>query len=88
MNTNLLFSLSNLFYLIGTAFLIRRVIKNRYVLNDFDIYGSLINFVGMLINVTALIEIDSYMAVIISAPTIVFWAMTAAYSYRNRDKKI
>lgn len=87
MNVGLLFSLANSFYLIGTFFLTRKVIKNRNALNDFDFYGSLINFVGMLINVVALIGTGSYMAVIISIPTVAFWAIVAVYSYKNRNKK-
>lgn len=87
MNTNILFSLANLFYLVGTIFLIRRVIKNRNALNDFDFYGSIINVIGMLITAYAFTKIESYFAIIISVPTILFWVMAAVYSFKNRRLK-
>ncbi len=87
MNTNILFSLANLFYLVGTIFLIKRVVKNRNALNDFDFCGSLINVMGMLITAYAFIEIKSYYAVIISLPTMTFWAVTAIFSFKNRNSK-
>lgn len=87
MDTNVLFGLANLFYLVGTIFLIRRVIKNRNALNDFDFYGSVINVIGMLITAYAFTKIGSYFAIIISVPTILFWVMAAVYSFKNRRLK-
>ena len=88
LSVELLFSLANISYLIGTIFLTRRVIKNRNALDDFDFRGSSINVVGMTINVVALIELQSYAAAVISLPTMVFWTITAMYSFKNRNKKI
>lgn len=84
MNTELLFSLANLFYLVGTILLARKVIKNREALKDFDSYGSAINFFGMTIMASALIELKSYAAAVISIPTLIFWAVAAVYSFKNR----
>lgn len=85
MNTiELLFSLANFCYLIGTLLLVRRVIKNRNALKDFDTYGSTINFIGMLINSIALVALGMYITVAISTPTIMFWGMCAIYSFKNR----
>ena len=83
MNTELLFSLASLFYLSGTILLARKVIKNRDALKDFDLFGSTTNFVGMIISVSALVEIKSYTAAIISLPTALFWATVAIYSFKN-----
>lgn len=88
LDTGLLFSLANISYLIGTIFLVRRVIKNRDALDDFDFRGSSINVIGMTINVVALVELQSYAAAVISLPTMAFWAITAIYSFKNRNKKI
>jgi len=88
LNVDLLFSLANISYLIGTVFLTRRVIKNRNALDDFDFRGSSINVVGMIIGIIALIELQSYVAVVISLPTMAFWIITAIYSFKNRNKKI
>jgi Ca2+/Na+ antiporter len=87
MNTELLFSLANLFYLLGTILLARKVIKNRDALKDFDIYGSSINFVGMIVMSFALLDLRSYIAAIISIPTMLFWAIAAIYSFKNRRMK-
>lgn len=84
MNTELLFSLANLFYLAGTILLARKVIKNRDALKDFDLYGSTINVIGMIIMTSALFDLKSYVAAIISLPTMLFWAITAVYSFKNR----
>lgn len=83
-NIELLFSLANLCYLIGTLLLIRRVIKNRNSLKDFDPKGSTINFIGMTINVLALAGLGMYTTVIISSPTMAFWALVAIYSFKNK----
>lgn len=87
MNTELLFSSANLLYLSGTILLARKVIKNRDKLNDFDLYGSSINVVGMIVMAFALIDVRSYIAAIISVPTMLFWAIVALYSFKNRRKK-
>lgn len=84
----LIFNLANFCYLIGTILLIRRVIKNRNALKDFDTYGSMINFIGMTINCVALIELGMYRTIIISFPTMAFWAIVAIYSFKNRNKKV
>lgn len=84
MNVELLFSIANTLYLFGTIFLIRRVAKNRNALKDFDPLGSIINFVGMLVNIFALIELGYYMTVLISAPTMLFWLVAAVYSFKSR----
>jgi len=87
MNTDLLFALANFLYLLGTIFLIKRLIKNRNALNDFDFYGSIINVMGMTITAYAFIEIKSYIAAVISIPTMLFWAMAAVFSFKNRGNK-
>jgi hypothetical protein len=87
MDTELLFSLANLFYLAGTILLARKVVKNRNALKDFDLYGSAVNAFGMIIMAFALIDLKSYTAAIISLPTMLFWAITAAYSFKNRRVK-
>lgn len=86
MNTDLLLILANLFYLAGTILLARKVIKNRNALKDFDFYGSAINAAGMVIMAFVLMELRSYIAIVVSLPTIFFWAIAATYSFKNRSK--
>lgn len=83
-NIELFFNLANFCYLIGTLLLIRRVIKNRNALKDFDPKGSTINFIGMTINALALAGLGMYATIIISTPTMAFWAIVAIYSFKNR----
>lgn len=83
----LLFSIANILFLTGTVFLIRTVIKNRNTLSDFNPSGSLLNFSGMLINTFALVGLGYYTTVIISAPTMLFWAIASIYSLKNRTAK-
>lgn len=85
--SEILFSLASLFYLMGSILLARKVIKNRDALKDFDLYGSTTNFVGMMVSMLALIEIKSYTAAIISLPTTLFWAIVAIYSFKNGRTK-
>ena len=84
MDIELLFNLANFCYLIGTLLLIRRVVKNRNTLKDFDPYGSSTNFIGMMINAFALAGLGMYTTIIISFPTMAFWAIAAIYSFKNR----
>lgn len=84
MNIELLFNLANLCYLTGTILLTRRVIKNRNTLKDFDPHGSSTNFIGISINALALIGLGYYTTAIISFPTMMFWAVAAIYSFKNR----
>jgi hypothetical protein len=83
-NIELFFNLANICYLIGTILLIRRVIKNRNALKDFDSYGSILNFIGMTINCIALAGLGMYVTIIISSPTMIFWAIAAIYSFKSR----
>lgn len=83
-NIELFFNLANLCYLTGTLLLIRRVIKNRNSLKDFDPYGSTTNFIGMTVNCIALAMLGMYTTIIISSPTMAFWAIAAIYSFKNR----
>ncbi len=85
MNTGLIFSLANALYLVGTIFLIGRVVKNRNSLKDFNPYGSLINFIGMVVNSIALISLSFYVTVIISIPTMLFWLIAAVYSFWSKN---
>lgn len=84
-NIELFFNLANICYLIGTILLARRVVKNRNTLKDFDQYGSSTNFIGMTINCLALAGLGMYTTIIISTPTMAFWAIAAIYSFRNRQ---
>jgi len=86
MNTDLLFALANFLYLSGTIFLIKRLFKNRNSLKDFDFYGSLINAMGMGITAYAFIEIKSYIAAIVSIPTMLFWVTAAVFSFKRGNK--
>lgn len=86
-DVELFFSLANIFYLIGTILLTRRVIKNRNTLKDFDPYGSSTNFIGMTINSLALAGLGMYTTIIISTPTMVFWAIVAIYSFRQLKRR-
>ena len=84
MDIELLFNLANFCYLIGTLLLIRRVIKNRNTLKDFDPNGSAANLIGMVINAFALAGLGMFTTIIISLPTMVFWAIVAIYSFKNK----
>ena len=86
MGAELFFNIANLFYLIGTLLLIRRVIKNRNSLKDFDSCGSTINFIGMTVNCIALAVLGMYITIVISSPTMAFWAIVAIYSFKNNLK--
>ncbi len=84
MNIESLFGVANFFYLVGTILLARKVMKNRNALKDFDFYGSVTNVIGMTITTYTFIKLMSYTAAIISVPTMLFWAMAAVYSFKNR----
>lgn len=83
-NIELFFNLANICYLIGTILLTRRVIKHRSILKDFDAHGSALNFIGMTVNCIAFVALGMYMTIIISFPTLIFWAIVAIYSFKNR----
>ncbi len=87
MNTELLFSLANALFLLGTLFLLKGVIKNRAALKDYDFLGSIINFVGMSTSLVALAALAYYTTILISLPTTIFWGIASIYSFKNRKIK-
>lgn len=84
LNVEILFNLANFAYLIGTILLTKRIIRNRNALKDFDSYGSMINTIGITINIIALIGLNYYITVIVLLPTLIFWGIVSIYSFRNR----
>ncbi len=78
-NAELLLDVANICYLSGTIFLVSRVIKNRNSLKDFNIFGSLLNFIGMVVATFALVGLGYYMTAIIAAPTMLFWMVVTIF---------
>lgn len=82
-----LFILSNTAFVMGTALLARKVIKNRNYLNDFDMVGSCLTEVGMLTTSIILIILHQYITLILSVPTVIFWMVASIYTTKKTLKR-
>ncbi len=82
----MLFIVSNTAFLFGTGLLMRQVIKNRNVLDDYDVYGSFLNVVGMALGGVILVELNQWLSLALQLPTLIFWVIVTVLSVRRKMK--
>jgi hypothetical protein len=85
MNAEFYMMMGNAVFLFGTTFLFLKVIKNRNCIKDFDVTGSGLTFCGMIFTTAALIELNMWWAILISAPTVLFWLFAFIFSYKGKN---
>lgn len=75
-------------FLVGTLLLTRTILKNRGALKDFDVYGSLLTFFGMIFSGIAVLTNGIYISFILLLPTLIFWGMAFFFSASNKFRKV
>mgnify|MGYP003428569385 CR=1 FL=1 len=71
-------------FFIGTLFLIKKILKNRNSIKDFDTIGSLITFVGAIFMGLALYTSEMYGSVLLSIPGTLFWGFVFVFSIKHK----
>lgn len=84
MSSEILMALAQFMFLIGTSFLIMKVLKNRNSLKDFDTIGSFLTFIGMIFTAIALFELKMYVSILFSIPTVIFWGFAFIFSMKKK----
>ncbi len=77
--------LANLVFTAGTALLFQKILKNRNVLKDFDLSGSLITAAGSLIMAVGYFEMGMFGSILSVVPTLGFWLFVSVYTFKNRS---
>ena len=71
----------------GTLFLIKTILKNKKILKDYSLLGSLLTFIAMIIVTTAQGLMGFALSVVLHLPTIAYWGLATFFSCFNRRKK-
>ena len=79
----MLFIIGNFICLIGTLLLMRRVLKNRNMLKDFDPLGSLLTFIPLVIFMVGYVLWHNGLATGFAAVTMVFWLVVSIFSIKG-----
>ena len=83
MTAEISMALAQLAFLVGTSFLIVKIVKNRNSLKDFDKIGSFLTFIGMVLSTYSLYELKMYVSIWLSVPTILFWGFAVIFSIKK-----
>jgi len=74
-----LFAVGNVIALIGTAFLIVEVYKNKEVLKGHSLVGALLTFLSLICFTPAFILMKNWIAVGTIIPTALYWLLVVIY---------
>ena len=80
MNAENMFTLANIIFTVGTLLLFAKVVKNRNILNDFSLSGSVLTTVGMVFTIIGYSMLEMYTPVIFAIPTMSFWGYVSFYT--------
>lgn len=83
MNPEYIFTSANVVFTIGTFLLFLKVVKNRNMLNDFDVVGSGLTAIALVLMVAGFIYISMYISVLFMLPTLAFWVFVTVYSMKK-----
>lgn len=78
--TDILFTIANGFFFVGTLPMIVAAVKNRNALKGFSWFGAYLTFVGMLSMILAMFILQQYISVVLQLPVISYWAIVSIYS--------
>lgn len=78
----LLFSLGEILLIIASIPLIKTTIKNRGT--DVAFGGALLTFIALLLFVSGNVVLTFWVPILLSIPTILFWALILYYHWRKK----
>lgn len=67
-----IFMFANMLFTIGTLLLFSKVFKNRNMLNDFDIYGSIFTTCALFLMLMGYVLLEMYLPFLFAIPTTLF----------------
>ena len=80
MNAENVFTLANVIFTVGTLLLFTKVVKNRNILNDFSLSGSVLTTVGMVFSIIGYSMLEMYTPVIFAIPASSLWGDVCFYT--------
>lgn len=83
MNPEDTFTLANIIFIIGTLLLFSKVIKNKDILNDFDLIGSILTSLGMFMMLAGYYKFSMFLSIIFSMPTFLFWVFVSFHRFKK-----
>jgi len=82
-----LFVVANALYFLAGFLLIKRVWKNRNILDDYSPTGALMTFVAMGICIIAYCFMYNWASVILSIPNLILWLFATVFSIKGMRKE-
>lgn len=82
-NSEDIFTIANIIFTVGTARLFLQVIRNRDTLKDFDLTGSVLTMVAILVMIMGFFNIGMYISLLFILPTMAFWVFVSACGFRQ-----
>lgn len=70
----------NILFTVGTLFLFKKVVNNRNMLNDFDLYGSLLTTMALFCMLIGYLSLQMYLPLLFALPTTLFWMFVSIYT--------
>jgi hypothetical protein len=87
MSSETIFTIANIIFTIGTVRLFLQVIKNRNTLKDFDLTGSVLTMVAILVMIVGFFSLGMYVSLLFILPTMAFWAFVSACGFSQYLKR-
>lgn len=79
-NAEYIFMAANIVFTIGTLLLFIKVIKNRSMLHDFDLMGSIVTTAALMLMLLRYYEFKMFSSIFFLMPTLLFWLFVSFYS--------
>jgi hypothetical protein len=80
MNAENIFMFANILFTIGTLLLFSKVFKNRNILNDFDVYGSILTMNALFCMLIGYAMLEMYLPFLFAIPTTLFWLYVSVHT--------
>jgi heme A synthase len=75
-----IFTIANIIFTIATTRLFLQVIRNRDTLKDFELIGSFLTTVAIVVMSIGFISVKMYVSLLFIIPTLAFWAFVTVSS--------
>jgi hypothetical protein len=85
-SVELSFLIGNIIMFIGTTLLIRTVVRNKSMLNGYNLAGSALTFIALLFLLTGFILSNQLLSVEFSIITVLYWMFIVVYKLKYRGK--
>lgn len=83
----LLIDSANVAFFIGTSLLIRAVLKNRKILNGYDLIGSFLTLLALCIFQVCYFMMGNFVSFSLAMLTVSYWVLAFVYSLKSKPKK-